>query len=176
MKLQDKINDLRSEIESVVWRKAIVSGPIKVQSEDLKGLNPDGATELMARAGALYVKIADEWEYFSMLSFDEMYAIARVLDFQCLEFERTIKFRIGEISKEEMTWEEAKAYAEKQEMRLPTRIELLVMIEQGVKLPECCWTCVQYSAAYAWYVGPDGVASITNKYNGLYAVPVQKIA
>ncbi len=88
------------------------------------------------------------------------------------EIHKKIDLRIGEISNKELTWEEAKKYAEAQGMRLPTRIELLAMVEQGVKLPKCCWTCEEYSATYAWTVYFDGSANSYNKSFAYYAVPV----
>ncbi len=92
-----------------------------------------------------------------------------------MEIDRRIHFKVGEISKEEMTWEEAKAYAEKQGMRLPTRIELLTMIEQGVKIPGWCWTCEEYSAAHAWRVHHVGIAYYYLKYLDFYAMPVRNL-
>lgn len=92
-----------------------------------------------------------------------------------MEIDKRIHFEIGEISDKEMTWKEAKTYAEEQGMRLPTRLEFLVMIEQDIELPSWCWTCEEDSAVYAWYVDNDGDASINSKFNGYYAVPIRNL-
>lgn len=74
--------------------------------------------------------------------------------------EKNISFRVGKPSYEEMSWEKANEYAKSQGMRLPTRIESLIMVENkdklGFELPEWWWTCEEYSATDAWYVYRDG--------------------
>ncbi len=84
-------------------------------------------------------------------------------------------FEIGKVSREGLTWGEAKKYAEKQGMRLPTRAELFVMIEQGVEIPDWCWTCEEYDAATAWYVFAAVIEGDDDKCNKHYAVPVRDI-
>ena len=93
-----------------------------------------------------------------------------------MEIKKNIKFKIGTPSNKEMSWEDAKKYAEEQGMRLPTRIESLIMVENrdklGFELPTWWWTCEEYSATGAWNVGNDGHVHDYNKYGGDGAVPV----
>lgn len=91
----------------------------------------------------------------------------------------------SEISKEEMTWKGAMAYAEKLGRKLPTLKEAHLMLyyideikaiakEAGVDFNLWWWTSTesQYSAYFAWYVYSDGPAYYYYKYYELTAVPL----
>ena len=90
--------------------------------------------------------------------------------------EKNISFKVGKPSYEEMSREKANEYAKSQGMRLPTRIESLIMVENkdklGFELPEWWWTCEEHSATAAWYVDGGGGVDNGNKYVGGGAVPV----
>lgn len=91
----------------------------------------------------------------------------------------------SEISKEEMTWKDAMAYAEKLGRKLPTLKEAYLMLyhideikaiakEAGVDFNLWWWTSTesQSSAYYAWLVVTDGSANSFNKYFEFSAVPL----
>ena len=91
----------------------------------------------------------------------------------------------SEISKEEMTWKDAMAYAEKLGRKLPTLKEAHLMLyhideikaiakEAGVDFNLWWWTSTesQYSASNAWGVNADGDANTNGKYNEFTAVPL----
>ena len=91
----------------------------------------------------------------------------------------------SELSKEEMTWKDAMAYAEKLGRKLPTLKEAHLMLyhideikaiakEAGVDFNLWWWTSTesQYSAYGAWAVRNAGHASNRNKYNEFTAVPL----
>ena len=89
----------------------------------------------------------------------------------------------SEISKDEMNWEKAMAYAEQLGRKLPTLKEAHMMLyyideikaiakEAGVDFNLWWWTSTQYSAYFAWLVFSDGSAFSYYKYLEFPAVPL----
>ena len=89
----------------------------------------------------------------------------------------------SEISKDEMNWEKAMAYAEQLGRKLPTLKEAHMMLyyideikaiakEAGVDFNLWWWTSTQSSAYHAWSVNGDGNADYNNKYYEFTAVPL----
>lgn len=66
-----------------------------------------------------------------------------------MEIERHIHIKVGEIT-DLMTWEQAKKYAERQGMRLPTRVEAFALIDSDYsrELPDVFWISKENNIAY----------------------------
>ncbi len=108
-----------------------------------------------------------------------------------MKFEKTICIEVGKVSDREMNYAEAKAYAEAQEMRLPTRAELLLMVAEGVELPTKSepipgtgeqlelpgryWTCEEFDDCFKWTVDTVGNVDDFDEEGAYYALPVREI-
>lgn len=93
-----------------------------------------------------------------------------------MEIEKHIHIRVGEISGM-MTWKEAKEYAEKQGMRLPTRVEAFALIDSdcGRELPYVFW--IDKENKFAFYYSAYCCELVLNKANehALKAVQVTDV-
>ncbi len=99
-----------------------------------------------------------------------------------MEIHKTINIKIGIVSNRKMTWEDAKAYAAEQGMRLPTRLEAVAIMGED-NIPWCFWMDIEGTpadgqigdAAYEWGHYDGDLIYDDLHGEGTYVVPVVAI-